>query len=69
MIDTIERTPHTSSFLSVRADPSGFSPYHFRQYNHFLVCPRLRCHLRFWLRGDCLYHLDNGRRFFNLNRG
>ena len=26
MIDTVERTPHTSSFLSVRADPSGFSP-------------------------------------------
>ena len=26
MIYTVERTPHTSSFLSVRADPSGFSP-------------------------------------------
>ena len=26
MIDTVERTPHTSGFLSVRADPSGFSP-------------------------------------------
>ena len=26
MIDTVKRTPHTSRFLSVRADPSGFSP-------------------------------------------
>lgn len=26
MIDTVERTLHTSSFLSVRVDPSGFSP-------------------------------------------
>lgn len=26
MIYTVERTPHTSRFLSVRADPSGFSP-------------------------------------------
>ena len=26
MIDTVKRTPHTSGFLSVRADPSGFSP-------------------------------------------